>query len=140
MIRYLTPRSFLMIGGAVLVALGVLGFIVWSAGILKENSVFYLDNGENVAHVVLGVVALVAASVLKGQEKLLKPLVILVGIVSLFFGVYGFVVAGNVSPNVWGVANLENPLDNLLHLVVGVWALASALVKQPAVAGMKPKM
>jgi len=132
MTKYVTPTWFLTVGGVVLLALGVLGFITWNAGVLEENSAFYLDNGENVAHVALGVVALVAVRVLKAQVSLLKWLVVLVGVVALFFGVYGFVVAGGDSPNTFGVANLENPLDNLLHLVGGVWALASAFMKQTA--------
>jgi len=28
--------------------------------------------------------------------------------------------------NTFGVANLESPADDILHLVVGVWALAAA--------------
>jgi len=132
MTRYLTPTWFLTVGGIVLLALGVLGYIVWNAGILEENDAFYLDNGENLAHAVLGVVALVAVGALKAQKDLLKWLVVIVGIVALFFGVYGFVVSGSDPPNIFGLANLENPLDNLLHLVVGVWALASAFMKGPA--------
>lgn len=65
-----------------------------------------------------------------------KPIVVLVGIIALFFGLYGFLVAGNPALNTFGVANLENPFDNLLHLVVGVWALWAAFGKgmaaQPA--------
>jgi len=53
--------------------------------------------------------------------------VILGGIIALFFGVYGFVVAGASAPNTFGLTNLESPADNLLHLIVGVWALAAAL-------------
>jgi len=56
-----------------------------------------------------------------------KPIVILVGIIALFFGVYGFMVGGASTPNTFGLTNLESPADNLLHLVVGVWALAAAL-------------
>jgi putative Ca2+/H+ antiporter (TMEM165/GDT1 family) len=66
-----------------------------------------------------------------------KPIVILVGAISLFFGVYGFIVAGNPVPNTFGY-NLESPADNLLHLVVGAWALWAAMRKQPMVA--KPAM
>ncbi len=64
---------------------------------------FYLDTGENVAHIGLGVVG-------------------------LFFGIYGFVVAGAPEPNTFGLANLESPADNLLHLVVGAWALYAAFM------------
>lgn len=136
--QYLTVNIFLTVGGIVLLALGILGLITWNAKILQENSVFYLTNGENVAHIVLGVVALVLVGTMKAQKDLLKWVVVLVGIVALFFGIYGFIVAGSSATmmgekfNTFGLANLENPLDNLLHLVVGVWAMASAFVKQPA--------
>jgi hypothetical protein len=56
-----------------------------------------------------------------------KPIIILVGIIALLFGVYGFVVAGASAPNTFGLTNLESPADNLLHLIVGAWALAAAL-------------
>jgi hypothetical protein len=41
------------------------------------------------------------------------PIVILVGIIALFFGVYEFVVAGASAPNTFGLTNLESPADNL---------------------------
>ena len=42
--------------------------------------------------------------------------------------------------NFFGITNLENPADNLLHLIVGIWAAAAAYVnKQPAEA-MTPRM
>lgn len=129
----MNPKQFLTIGGIVLVVLGVLGFIVGEARLIGD--LFWLDNGENVAHVVLGIVALAAVYV-PGLNSALapyyKPIVILVGIIALFFGVYGFVVAGSPSPNTFGVANLENPLDNILHLAVGAWALYAALLPRAA--------
>lgn len=123
----LTPRGFLTVGGVVLLALGLIGF----TGILSEQSSpqFYLDTGENVAHVVLGLVALAAVYVPGLNDALRpyhRPIVGLVGLIALFFGVYGFVVAGNAAPNTFGISNLESPLDNLLHLVVAAWALAAA--------------
>lgn len=124
----MNPRQFLIIGGIVLVLLSLVGF----AGVLTPETTpfFWLDNGENIAHLVLGVVAL-AAVYLPGLNRVLaplyRPIVILVGLLALFFAVYGFVVADSPVPNTFGVANLENPSDNLLHLVVGVWALAAAL-------------
>jgi hypothetical protein len=54
-----------------------------------------------------------------------KWLVVAVGLFALVATAYGFAVAGNASPNV-GFANLESPADDILHLVVGVWALAAA--------------
>lgn len=129
----MNPKQFLTIGGIVLVVLGVLGFILGEARLIGD--LFWLTNGENVAHVVLGVVALAAVYV-PGLNSVLapyyKPIVILVGIISLFFGVYGFVVAGAPPLNTFGVANLENPIDNILHLVVGAWALYAAFLPRAA--------
>ena len=134
MSKYLNPREFLRIGGIVLIALGVVGFIAWYATGMKTNSVFYLDNGENFAHIVLGIAGVVLGFGLGSQTALLRLVATAVGLISLFFGIYGFMVAGNPIPNTFGVGNLENPLDNLLHLAVALWALASAFGKVPAVA------
>jgi hypothetical protein len=55
------------------------------------------------------------------------------GVIALFFGVYGFVVAGAAQPNTFGISNLESPADNLLHLVVGAWALYAAFMGRQAI-------
>lgn len=122
-----TPRGFLIVGGAVLLVLGLLGFVV-----LKDPSLsfFWLDNSENYAHILLGVVALAAVFV-PGLNTALEPyyrwIVILVGVIALFFGVYGFLLpAGSpAAPNTFGLSNLELG-DNLLHLVVAAWAFLAA--------------
>ena len=120
----MNPKQFLLIGGIVLLLLGIVGY----AGLFSQmNSVFYLDTGENVAHTVLGIVAIAASYLLK-DAQLQKWLVVAVGVVALFFGVYGFIVAGNAPPNTFGISNLESPADDILHLVVGIWALAAAFM------------
>ena len=133
---FFTPRMFLIVGGAVLLLLGIVGFL----NIFTEEAypAFWLDGGENVAHTVLGVVALAAVFV-PGLNSALapyyRPIVILVGLIALFFGVYGFVVAADTSgANTFGLANLEFA-DNILHLVVAAWAFASAFMgREPSVA------
>lgn len=125
------PRLFLIVGGAVLLLLGIVGYLnVFST----VGSAFWLDNGENLAHTVLGVVALAAVFV-PGLNTALAPyyraIVGLVGVIALFFAVYGFLQAGAAVPNTFGVANLENPSDNLLHLVVGIAAIAAVYMKSP---------
>lgn len=119
-----TPKGFLTYGGAALLLLGIVGYL----NIFSESSfpAFYLDAGENVAHTILGIVALAIVFVpgLNGTfEPYYRWIVILLGVVALFFGIYGFVVAGAPAPNTFGLANLESPLDNILHLVVGAWAI-----------------
>src|SRR5688572_6724254 len=104
-----TPRGFLITGGAVLTLLGLLGFVILNNPSL---SFFWLDSSENIAHLALGLVALAAVYV-PGLNDALAPyykwIVVLVGVIALFFGVYGFLVpAGSpAQPNTFGLANLE---------------------------------
>lgn len=133
MASFFTPKGFLTYGGVVLVLLGLIGMFALNSE--SSSPAFWLDNGENYAHLGLGVIALAAVFV-PGLNSALAPyyrwIVILVGIIALFFAVYGFVVSGNPVPNTFGLANLENPADNILHLVVGAWALYSAWRPEPA--------
>lgn len=128
-----TPKGFLTYGGVVLLLLGLIGFVALN----DQNAMpsFWLDSGENIAHTALGIIALAIVFV-PGLNTTFEPyyrwIVILLGIVALFFGVYGFVVAGNPVPNTFGLANLESPADNILHLVVGAWALYAAWRPAPA--------
>ena len=117
----MNPKQFLMWGGLILLVLAVLGF-VWPQPQLKPT--FGLDPAENWAHLVLGLVALAAAYWLK-DANMQKWLVALVGVVGLYFGIWGFVVSTSPEPNWYGVTNLEF-LDNIVHLVVGAWALWAA--------------
>jgi hypothetical protein len=125
------PKQFLQFGGAILVVLGVVGLL---PVFTKANTPwFYLDAGENIAHIGLGIVAIAAAYVLT-DPAMQKWLVAVVGVVALFFGIYGFVVTGQPEPNTFGLANLESPADNLLHLVVGAWALLAAFMRRSSLA------
>ena len=123
-----TPKGFLTYGGALLLLLGLIGFFALNSA--TSSPAFWLDNGENFAHLGLGIIALAIVFV-PGLNTMFEPyyrwIVILLGIVALFFGIYGFVVAGDASGvNTFGLANLESPADNILHLVVAAWALYAA--------------
>jgi len=131
----MNPKQFLQIGGVVLIVVGLLGFF-GLIGPTAESSIFgsawWFDNGENWAHTILGVVALIAAGALK-SDAAKKNLVLVVGIVGIFFAVY------NIFSTTFLGTNLESPLDLILHLVVGVWALWAAMRKPsmaPAGVGM----
>ena len=41
--------------------------------------------------------------------------------------------------NFYGLANLESPADNLLHLVVGIWAAAAAYANRQPMSAMSPR-
>lgn len=129
----MNPKQFLTIGGAILLLLGIVGLVLPGGQLLGES--WYLTPGENIAHLFLGVVALAAVFV-PGLNSALapfyRPIVILVGIIALFFGVWGFLVASEPPLNTFGLANLETPYDNVLHLVVGAWALFASMKKEGA--------
>ena len=113
----MNPKQFLQLGGAALVLLGILGFFL--IGPTADSSIFgsawWFDNGENYAHLILGIVALIAAFAISASAQ--KSLVMLLGIVGVLVGLYSI-----FNPSFLG-ANLENPSDTLLHIVVGAWAL-----------------
>ncbi|MBI2022293.1 DUF4383 domain-containing protein [Candidatus Daviesbacteria bacterium] len=123
----LTPRGVLLYGGIILLVLGVGGMTFLGptpeASALGEFN--WLDGAENVAHLVLGVVALGAYYMLK-DAQLQKWLVALVGIIAAIATVVGFMNAGAPVPNA-GVTNLEFS-DNIIHLVVAAWALYAAFM------------
>lgn len=120
----MNPKQFLLIGGVVLVLVGILGWIN-VLGPTSDTSIFgsnwWFDTGENWAHLLLGVVAFVVAFAF--GAGLQAPITLLVGIVGILIGLLGFVLGSDMSYNFYGLANLENPMDNVLHLVVGAWAL-----------------
>ncbi len=126
----MNPKQFLQIGGGVLVLVGILGF-VGILGPMPGDSIFgsawYFDNAENWAHLVLGVVALLLAFV--APANIQKIVTVVVGVVGVLVGLYSAVG----STMLWG-ANLENPADTALHLVVGAWALWAGIKKSAAAA------
>jgi hypothetical protein len=124
----MNPKQFLQIGGIILVVVGLLGFF-GVIGPTAEQSIFgagwWFDNAENWAHLVLGVVALIL--VYTAQAAVQKSIVVILGVVGVLVGLYSFFIGESFLG-----ANLENPADSVLHLVIGIWALAAGLKKQGA--------
>lgn len=122
----MNPKQFLQIGGAVLLLVGVLGFI-GVIGPTPDKSIFgsfwYFDNPENLAHTVLGIAGLLASFVFPVLWQ--KWLVIALGVLGIVVGLYSLVLGTTLLG-----ANLENPADTVLHLVVGVWALSAVYMGQ----------
>ncbi len=122
----MNPKQFLQIGGVDLLLLGIVGYLLPGGRILGDA--WYLTPGENLAHTVLGIAAIAAAFVLPAMYQ--RCLVIVVGLLALYFTAAGFLVRATPPLNYYGLVNLENPYDNLLHLVVGIWALWAAIGKK----------
>ena len=124
----MNPKLFLLIGGAVLLLVGILGFI-GVIGPTPDKSLFgqmwWFDNAENIAHLVLGVAGLAAAFIFPSVWQ--KYLVLLLGVVGVAVGLYSLAVGTMLLG-----ANLENPSDTILHLVVGAWALLAAFMEKKA--------
>lgn len=112
-----------------LVIVALLGFlsIIGPTDDSLFGEAWYFDNAENVAHLVLGIVGLAAAFIL--SAKLQKGLVTLLGIFSILVGVLSLVGPVTEGVNFLG-AQLQNPTDTLLHIIVGAWALAASMKKQ----------
>lgn len=127
----LRPTNVLRLGGAVLLLLGIVG----ATGITSSWEFFNLDLGENVAHIGLGIVGLAVGYGIK-DERIHRGLVAVLAVTGLAFGLLGFFLpAGSFTHgNFFGLANLENPSDDVLHLVVGIWTAASALAYRGAAA------
>jgi hypothetical protein len=121
----MNPKQFLQMGGALLLVLGILG-LVGVLGPTADQSIFgetwWFDNPENWAHLVVGVVTLIAAFALSARIQ--KQLVMVVGIVGVLVGLYGLFVSDELLG-----ANLENPADIIFYVVVGLWALLASMKK-----------
>ncbi|MBI3956548.1 MAG: hypothetical protein HY340_00990 [Candidatus Kerfeldbacteria bacterium] len=123
----MNPKQFLLWGGLILVLVAILGFI-GVIGPTAEKSIFgdnwWFDNAENWAHLIIGIVGLIAAFAFPMSVQ--KPLVLILGIIGVVVGIY------SIFTQTLGGANLENPADTILHLVVGAWALWASMAKKSA--------
>src|SRR5690606_964662 len=85
----MNPKQFLTIGGVILILIAILGWVN-VIGPTADDSVFgeawFFDMAENWAHLVLGVVALIAAFFFPATVN--KPLVMLLGIIGILIGIY----------------------------------------------------
>lgn len=127
----MNPKQFLLYGGVVLILYGVVGLIVPDQELL--GGILYFTGIENIVHIVLGVVAIAASYVL--SAVLQKWLVAAVGVLALVFMIIGFFLIGTPPLNL-PPGNLEL-VDDVVHLVVTVWALWAAFRPMPAPA-MQP--
>lgn len=119
-----TPRGFLQLAFVVLFAAGLLSFIVPNGVLPVLGELWWFDVFEGIFHFTIAFTALIGSLVL--SDRLARWLVLIIGIGAVTVGLFGlFLTNGPIgSFNTFGLANLENPADNLFHLSGGVWALA----------------
>ncbi|MEK7115026.1 MAG: hypothetical protein AAB847_01565 [Patescibacteria group bacterium] len=131
---WITSKSFLVWGGWTLLILGVLGFIFPNIG----GEYLNFSKVENWAHALLGILALTIGYGIK-DNRILKAVSIIFGVAGLIFGIWGFIVAGNPSPNFYGDVNLNNPIDNIIHLTIAVWALITSKSRHSSAVPQTPR-
>lgn len=129
-----SPERFLLLAGGFSVIIGILG--LFSLGPTHQHSVFgtflWMDNKENFFHTFMGLIG-VGIVVITPFKKTFRPyykhLIFIAGSIALFFSLYGSLEAYSIiSPPI--DFNLQHPADNILHLLLGLWAFAAITIKR----------
>jgi hypothetical protein len=114
----MNPMYFLRIGGLLSLGIGLFG-IFQPEGI---GPALWFDVTENIVHTTFGLL-LLAAGFLDQLQALRTPVTLFTGVISFIIGIAGLFVTGINPPNFLGITNLEHPVDNILHIGFGLWAL-----------------
>ena len=108
-------RSWLLFTGAVLIVVGIVGFV--PNPLVGTTGLVATDNVHNIIHVLTGVLALGLAYGMAAD----------IGMAAILFGaLYAAVfVITVISPTLFGVFSVAvNPIDHLIHIGVAVVSLA----------------
>jgi len=124
-------RNTILRVGQILTVFALVGYLNMYLGIFSPSRTPFLwfDPVENLFHLVPGLTLLAVASVPGLRLSLApahRPLLVVVGLALLIAAVAGFALAGRSAPNILGVTNFENPVENVIHWVVGVQCLFAA--------------
>lgn len=115
-------KNLLYLLGAVLVLLGLLGFVMDS----PLFGMFAVDTLHNLIHLASGVLALLFASRGESQSRMIA---LVLGIVYALVTVLGFLAGGD---KILGLF-VNNGADNVLHLILAILFLAVG-IRKPAMA------
>jgi hypothetical protein len=118
----MTLALFTRIGGFLSLGVGIVGILF--PRLLGEA--LWFDVTEDVVHTAFGL-ALLAAGFVPSMASMRRPFVAITAASALIAGIIGLIVMSQPPLNVWGLTNLEHPLDNILHFGFGLWALAVLL-------------
>lgn len=116
----LTNRRCLLIFGLVLTAVGIAGFFVDS----QAGDLYDLGTGQSIAYLIMGVASLLVGEVWNSDWK--RAFLGLEGLFFLIVAIAGFAIAGGSGHDL-GIFNVENPWENLAHLLLGLIFLGTAL-------------
>ena len=124
--------TFLKASGLLFLAWGVASWFVP----FDEGDRFYTDVGYNTFYLAIGV--LVTWIGTTWNPELRRIWTGFIGVLFLAMAIMGWAVVGRDAPNFW-VVNFENPVDNVVHLGVGLVFLAVCIFgKADAVYGEPP--
>ncbi len=108
--------------GMVLIASAFLGYL--ALGITPDGSLLskwlYFDANQNLLHVVIGVIALVAAR--KGSLVICRYASAIIGVLAIVAAAYSIYRYDFPSPNAL-IINIETPLETVFYLALGLWSL-----------------
>ncbi len=121
---HVSPRRFLQLAGTLLAVVAIVGFLRPDLA----GDFWRFDPLENWTRLLLGMAMIVLAPV--PPPALPRAFAALVGVAMLALGVTGFLVAARPSPNFFGLVNLESPVDNVFHLILGAWGVLAAIVNR----------
>jgi protein-S-isoprenylcysteine O-methyltransferase Ste14 len=117
--------------GLILTSLAIVGYLnsVMTFFSPSNTPFLWFDPVENLFHLVLGATLFVAAGIPGARQVSAspsRPLLAAVGTVLVVAAVAGFLAAGRPAPNILGKMNFENPVENVIHWVLGVQCLLAA--------------
>ena len=120
----LTNRRCLLVFGALLTVVGIAGFFLGTS----PRDLYHLELGQNIAYLVLGVLALYVGEVWNSEYK--RVFLGLEGLFFLVIGAVGFVMSpfmGAAASVNLGIFTVQHPWENAAHLTLGVIFLATVL-------------
>ena len=133
-------RNKLLRIGLILTLLAVVGYLNAYVGLFSPSGTPFLwfDAAGNLFHLVPGLTLVAVASIPRLGAALTsayRPLLVAVGLALLVAAVVGFSLADRSPPNALGVTNFENPVENVIHWLLGMQCLFAATGKYLASTG-----